>query len=372
MLNPNQREFWTRLMNLGVASVENGQYTGRASRKGAAATLDVAELDAQLNALLKNAPDARELYHEAAASERSAPADPSRTTGGIVRNGKLRKIYSTKELRRLRTDSNGEVRSLTKEIDAGKAALERKWTSKGKLRLRRPKPVVATKPDVAPGTPNDDIRRIARIYNETAGVQPPRNGEYWPLDSDFARRTALAYESMDVVGSDLSTKIAYEAFQTETLDQYRALTEAGYTFEPWTDDLAKARGSEQPYASSEEMQADVGANKHLYFFTGGEPHPFLGAALPEFGGLTANDIFRGVHDVITHAQEGFQFGARGEVNAAIKHAQMYSPVARRAMLSETHGQNSWVNYGPHNPQALKAADRPYAEQKSALLPDEII
>jgi len=50
---------------------------------------------------------------------------------------------------------------------------------------------------------------------------------------------------------------------------------------------------------------------------------------------------------------------------------MYSPEARKAMTSETRGQNSWVNYGPHgetNRSASQGATK-YADQKTGLLPD---
>ena len=55
---------------------------------------------------------------------------------------------------------------------------------------------------------------------------------------------------------------------------------------------------------------------------------------------------------------------------------MFSPEARKAMTTETRGQNSWVNFGRHNYDAagnyknIPAAKRPYAQQKVALLPEE--
>src|SRR3974390_760608 len=60
-----------------------------------------------------------------------------------------------------------------------------------------------------------------------------------------------------------------------------------------------------------------------------------------------NDIFRIVHDYFGHLKEGVGFRASGEDNAWRSHAAMYSPLARPAMTSETRGQNSWVNFGPH-------------------------
>jgi hypothetical protein len=60
-----------------------------------------------------------------------------------------------------------------------------------------------------------------------------------------------------------------------------------------------------------------------------------------------NDLFRAVHDYFGQAVEGNQFGPAGEERAWLKHVSMFSPLAVKAMTSETRGQNSWVNFGPH-------------------------
>jgi hypothetical protein len=82
-------------------------------------------------------------------------------------------------------------------------------------------------------------------------------------------------------------------------------------------------------------------------------------------------VFRAVHDYFGHAKEGVGFGPRGEENAWRQHSAMYSDAARPAMTSETRGQNSWVNFGPHG-EANRAnpEDTHYAEQKAGLLPPE--
>ena len=60
------------------------------------------------------------------------------------------------------------------------------------------------------------------------------------------------------------------------------------------------------------------------------------------------------------------------------HSQMLSPNARRAMTAVTRGQNSSVNFGAQNYNAdgthknIPLADRPFAKQKAALLPDEFV
>jgi hypothetical protein len=98
--------------------------------------------------------------------------------------------------------------------------------------------------------------------------------------------------------------------------------------------------------------------------------------------LLVNDAFRFVHDFFGHSERGNGFGAVGEENAWDVHARMYTPLARRAMTTETRGQNSWVNFGPHmrnedgtiktknDPGYLSPTERPFAEQKIGLLPEE--
>ena len=87
--------------------------------------------------------------------------------------------------------------------------------------------------------------------------------------------------------------------------------------------------------------------------------------------LRANDVFRIVHDYYGHIKDGFGFRADGEENAYQSHAAMYSPLARKAAATETRGQNSWVNYGPHaaHNKTASGGDTIYAPQKVGLLPD---
>jgi hypothetical protein len=55
---------------------------------------------------------------------------------------------------------------------------------------------------------------------------------------------------------------------------------------------------------------------------------------------------------------------------------MFSKYAQKALTTETRGQNCWVNIGRHNYDSsgkhknIPLASRPYAIQKTALLPDE--
>ena len=104
---------------------------------------------------------------------------------------------------------------------------------------------------------------------------------------------------------------------------------------------------EGEYASPNAMMRDVLARGNLNVFSGGEPHEFLSQIDPATG-LSQNEMFRAVHDYMGHVVPGSMFGAPGEEVAYAAHAQTLSPLAQLALLSETRGQNSWVNYSPAN------------------------
>lgn len=210
------------------------------------------------------------------------------------------------------------------------------------------------------------------------------------LDQRRAMAIADAFERASHSPPDATTSAAYRQFTFEVRLQWDLLANYGYLMEPWL-------GKGQPYAGSHEMQQDV-LSRHLYFFLTasgfGEPAYALDQSLNPLLQptdivcrnlrLTANDLFRAVHDIFGHAQEGYEFGPVGEENAWRCHSTMFSDVARRAMTTETRGQNSWFNFGPHLRRAdgsriqrgqqgyLAPKDRPYAQQKTILLPDEFV
>jgi hypothetical protein len=169
----------------------------------------------------------------------------------------------------------------------------------------------------------------------------------------FAAKVGLAYDLADRL--DVDALDAYADLADEVYLQFRALESVGFCFLPYGDH------DPTPYTTSADMVAAVNANMTLRVYSGGSDHP----------GLTAhqNWQFRAVHDIFGHAWHGYQFGPIGEENAYRCHRLMFGPSARLALTSETRGQNCWVNYGPHNPQRLRPADRPYAMQKAVILPE---
>ena len=213
------------------------------------------------------------------------------------------------------------------------------------------------------------------------------------LDEENSKRIADAYDNLVDNPKDPEVIKAYKALADETLDQYQAIIDRGYQLEIW-------KGKGEPYANSAEMIRDVRDNKHLYIF-GTEAGFGEGAITPEqrkenvmlsrteyqdVNGepLVVNDIFRFVHDFFGHTELGNGFGPIGEENAWLNHSRMYSPEARKAMTTETRGQNSWVNYN----KALRRDDgtipkkgekdyvplskRPFADQKMGILSDNIV
>lgn len=239
-------------------------------------------------------------------------------------------------------------------------------------------------------TPDEGIRAQAADYTKEAGISHSPFTGYAPLNEDLGKRVADAYEAAPHIPDDPKVKAAYQALATETRAQWDYLTKQGVKFEPWTK-----KG--QPYKNSAEMREDVKQNKHLWFFptengygqTGAEKaasnNPMPTPTGVEVNGmpLVANDMFRAVHDYFGHAKEGYEFGPRGEYNAYLAHSRMFSDTARLALTAETMGQNSWVNFGKHlRDEAGNIAkkgekgyvapqDRPFAEQKATVLPEDL-
>ena len=251
---------------------------------------------------------------------------------------------------------------------------------------------------------NETVREQARTYTQSQGIAYDEEvaGVYADVDVERAKRIADAFDTLPFNAlEDQETKQAYTDLVTETIAQYEYLADQGVNFVPWAS-------VGEPYANSTEMLDDVQNNQRLYYFKtvnpkdqetfgtdisdyDGETHPLLktyGEPVPDAKGTlhqqVVNDLFRAVHDYFGHTKEGFQFGPKGEENAWRVHSLMYSPSARRAMTTETRGQNSWVNFNQSlrrkdgsvpvrgDEDFVPLQDRPFAEQKTALLPQEFV
>ncbi len=227
--------------------------------------------------------------------------------------------------------------------------------------------------------PNPAIRKVAEDYCAKAGIDYRPPTEYVKVDRERAKRIADAFDRMKDDPEDPEVKAAYEAMSRETIAQYEAILATG--FKPEFIDYAKMG---DPYTASPRLSIeDINDNNHMWVFPTsagfGSSAAFDAAKNPllaDSGHIisgkkaTINDLFRVVHDYFGHAKEGNGMRADGEENAWRSHSAMYSPLARRAMTSETRGQNSWMNFGPHaeKSRTASAADTVYADQKVGLLP----
>lgn len=194
---------------------------------------------------------------------------------------------------------------------------------------------------------------------------------------------ARAYDAMPHDPSNPAVRRSYDAMAQETLDQYKSLKDAGLEFK-------FNEGGADPYAASPAMgYMDMKQNGRLSVFPTSEGfgssaldvanNPLLKGTDIKFGGKPAvvNDVFRAVHDAYGHFGPSGDMPANpffrrlGEDRAWNSHSQMYSPEARPAMSTETRGQNSWVNAGPHAEanKIASGADTVFADQKTGLLPD---
>jgi hypothetical protein len=220
---------------------------------------------------------------------------------------------------------------------------------------------------------------VARLISDPASNQPLQIAQRFTKDTqgtDFAKpdipESSLAKQSaigrahqLAVEGSPEYKSSVFDAYAQQMPDlleqagakDYDDLMEKAYRqlaketdeqFKQLPYNFSYHRAGEGDYlGGSKEMMADVHGNKHLYVFQGGDPHDFLNR-MDKASGLNENEKFRAVHDLLGHAIYGNQFGPKGEELAYAVHQQMYSPLARLAMASETRGQNSLVNYSPLN------------------------
>jgi hypothetical protein len=212
--------------------------------------------------------------------------------------------------------------------------------------------------------PLKDAENIARSYMQSIGMEYIPVEKITKLDEGLSKRISDAYDQMENNPNDPKVKAAYEAMAKETLDQYDAIVKEGYNVEI---------NNNEPYSNSEAMIKDLKDNKRMKIFStesgfGDEPITeeqrsenllLKDSGRKDVNGetLLINDVFRFVHDFFGHAKLGNSFGPVGEENAWRVHSEMYSPEARKAMTSETRGQNSWVNFSGVNDAAFKKRDK---------------
>jgi hypothetical protein len=238
--------------------------------------------------------------------------------------------------------------------------------------------------------PNPETTEISKKYKKERNNKTPEGEPITSIDTENSREIADVYESLEDSPNDPKVQEAYSLMADETAAQHQEIINAGYEVEIWN-------GEGEPYANAQEMIDDVRENKHMWIFSTEagfgdtaitEEQRQQNKLLQDSGfkdkngnTLLYNDLFRFVHDFFGHTERGNGFGPVGEENAWDVHSRMYTPLARRAMTTETRGQNSWVNFGPQmrNDKGelikkgeegyLSPRERAFAPQKMALMPD---
>ena len=245
---------------------------------------------------------------------------------------------------------------------------------------------LAGAPNVSGATgPDPSLVKVAEDYAKKYKIPYRRQASYVEIDEDFASLVAQAYDVMPHAPQNPKVKEAYQDLNRQTRDQYDALVDAGYTFTFFDSNTDPYDGN--PF----NAMRDLRKNKQMAVYgtydgygtegiTGAavEDNPMLedtGLRWPDQNGVehmvTANDLFRAVHDAFGHGLEGAGFRARGEENAWQAHARLFTGPAVGAITSETRGQNSWLNFGPYGEKnrTAKIEDTVFAEQKTGLMPD---
>ena len=197
------------------------------------------------------------------------------------------------------------------------------------------------------------------------------------INPEHGKIIADAYQKMPHTPNDPETADAYGALINETNSQFKNLLKGGLKIDKIT--------GENPYPNSKTMHDDIEQNNHLYYYptssgfgsSGREykDHPMLQPTEFKINDepLLANDVFRIVHDINGHHKGGkTTFGPKGEHQAFLQHKQMYTPLARKALFTETAAQNNWVNFGPHGEQNRKdPTNTVFADQKAGILPEHV-
>lgn len=279
---------------------------------------------------------------------------------------------------------NGDLQILQDDNGPSTKALQRLQLRYGEPEFTPVRAIFVEKtPEHLDHAPIKEIQAIRQKYASSQGIEKRRPLPHMSELDDIA--AAKAYEAAPHAPDDPAVKRSYSALRRHIVEQHNALTEAGYTFEPWHGK------QEQPYRDSAEMLKDVRENKHLFFYRtevsdtteGALPanHPMAETVTIRHKDGTeseapVNDVFRAVHDAFAHS-DGFQFGPKGEKRAWWTHRNSLPRDAHMALWCETRAQNVWTNAGPHMQDpaglSLKKAgadgwlpvkDRPYAAQKA--------
>jgi hypothetical protein len=106
--------------------------------------------------------------------------------------------------------------------------------------------------------PLEDATTIANRISERTGIDYEEAKRITKLDVPRAIKIAQAFEALESDPNNPEVQEAYQALIDETIEQYNAIIESGYTLEV---------NNEEPYDSSQDMIDDLRNNKNLKIFS---------------------------------------------------------------------------------------------------------
>lgn len=151
---------------------------------------------------------------------------------------------------------------------------------------------------------------------------------------------------------------AYSLFAEQIMRQFMYMTDVLKVDVEFTDDDPSAGDTRA--ALLREQYLNTGT---LTIFRSQGEHQILDGDGLEYKGReeTCNSLFRAVHDYFGHLASGGEFGWLGETRAYFSHAAMFTEGARRALFSETVGQQCWY-----------AVHKDYSPQKCVWFADRYL
>ncbi len=201
-----------------------------------------------------------------------------------------------------------------------------------------------------PYVENVEAREVASEYCSDMGFPPLQSTPYTNPNPSVEKELEKIFSNTPDESDESRVRSAYAEMVRLVKIQWDMLP---VDIESFNDDFV-------PYKDSPAMMDDVLQKKHLWVYDGGADHSLLTRK--------ENFQFRAVHDYFGHAKNGLSFGPKGEFNAFMEHAKMFTPKARHALTAETRAQQAWVIYGPFG--HLSITERPFAEQKAIWIPDK--
>lgn len=200
------------------------------------------------------------------------------------------------------------------------------------------------------------VREVADKFKRERNIKRPSHPFVKKLESWMSKEIANAYANAKAVDNSPESISAYDALEKESLVQYQYIVDSGMKIERWL-------GEGEPYSSSREMLEDL-EKGHMYFLPNDSAFgdgtidtegrlglKKVGVKLDDGYEMTFSEVFRVVHDYFGHGLLGNEFGAIGEENATLQHLELFTVKAAPALIFQTRGQNSWVNYSDANGEA---------------------